>query len=364
MTTLRERYDRAEQLVEQGEYDKSVPLLQDLQKEIAEISLISKNDELEDVSTQSLSFVRLDHLLAISLTRQSGNPLQPGLPSNAILEERLNRLRLACDLWENFLQKLDRFELVEKAERDEMERLFEYFEAVTENQAGTVEPPFLQISRDTKIQRLKFQQQIKQERQKLSAMSERRKRLGIQETEEMDGYDDEGLQRETELASIRFAKLEALEELASSLREIPMLKRMTTIDVHDDPRKSNLPPTTNGGGLKLTHINKDPSGRIVVREELRQQVFRPGWNQPTMSLEELAEIEVQQAMERSEKQKHAEEQQKEAPRRYKQLEKDGMEDRIDLVDASAELDRKWDDWKDENPRGSGNKRGDVGDRNF
>jgi hypothetical protein len=36
-----------------------------------------------------------------------------------------------------------------------------------------------------------------------------------------------------------------------------------------------------------------------------------------------------------------------------QLRKDGQEDDADLVDASAALDRQWDDFKDENPRGSG-----------
>jgi hypothetical protein len=41
-----------------------------------------------------------------------------------------------------------------------------------------------------------------------------------------------------------------------------------------------------------------------------------------------------------------------------------MEDDANLVDASAKLDRDWDDWKAENPKGSGNKMGDVGDRNF
>lgn len=83
-----------------------------------------------------------------------------------------------------------------------------------------------------------------------------------------------------------------------------------------------------------------------------------------MSLEELAEKEVAAAMERDEKQKLAEASQKDAPRKYEDLVRDGMEDNADLVDASADLDRRWDDFKDENPRGSGNKRGDVGDRNF
>jgi immunoglobulin-binding protein 1 len=41
-----------------------------------------------------------------------------------------------------------------------------------------------------------------------------------------------------------------------------------------------------------------------------------------------------------------------------------MEDDIHLVDASAVLDRKWDDLIDEKPRGSGNKMGDRCDCNF
>eukprot|EP00543_Licmophora_paradoxa_P011524 CAMPEP_0202469686 /NCGR_PEP_ID=MMETSP1360-20130828/79219_1 /ASSEMBLY_ACC=CAM_ASM_000848 /TAXON_ID=515479 /ORGANISM="Licmophora paradoxa, Strain CCMP2313" /LENGTH=83 /DNA_ID=CAMNT_0049095103 /DNA_START=98 /DNA_END=349 /DNA_ORIENTATION=- len=83
-----------------------------------------------------------------------------------------------------------------------------------------------------------------------------------------------------------------------------------------------------------------------------------------MSLQELGEREVREAMAREERQKQAEQEQQNAPRRYEQLVKDGMEDNAELVDASAKLDREWDEWKDQNPRGSGNKMGDRGDRNF
>ena len=122
----------------------------------------------------------------------------------------------------------------------------------------------------------------------------------------------------------------------------------------------------DGGGLKLTRITKDGmTGQLQIRkEEIRSGVFKPGWNQPTMSLQELAEREVAAAMEREERQKKSEAAAANAPRRFEHVVKDGMEDDADLVDASAALDQKWDDWKDENPRGSGNKRGDVGDRNF
>ena len=42
-------------------------------------------------------------------------------------------------------------------------------------------------------------------------------------------------------------------------------------------------------------------------------------------------------------------------RRYDQLVMDGDEDDAELVEQAAHYDRAWDDWKADNPRGSGNK---------
>jgi immunoglobulin-binding protein 1 len=44
-------------------------------------------------------------------------------------------------------------------------------------------------------------------------------------------------------------------------------------------------------------------------------------------------------------------------RKYKQLEGDGDEDNDELVEQATMKDREWDDWKDNNPRGIGNKMG-------
>ena len=113
-------------------------------------------------------------------------------------------------------------------------------------------------------------------------------------------------------------------------------------------------------GLPTSSFN----GQQIQRQKIAEGVFKPSWNLPTMSLEELAERERADAIARSKSQKESEEKAKTMPRRYDQLVKDGMEDDADLVDKSAELDRKWDEWKEENPRGSGNKMSERGDRNF
>lgn len=207
---------------------------------------------------------------------------------------------------------------------------------------------------------------------------------------------------------LRLYAEESLEEMQSSTSELQMLDmaiqfeamrsqnnksdaRMTHGDAlthSNDKRSADRGPQQP---LQLTQITQDPmsgqlqfnkqqisngqlkniglpsssiNGTEIQRQQIAEGVFKPSWNLPTMSLEELAERERADAIARSESQKEAEARAKTMPRRYEQLVKDGMEDDADLVDKSAELDRKWDEWKEENPRGSGNKMGERGDRNF
>ena len=47
------------------------------------------------------------------------------------------------------------------------------------------------------------------------------------------------------------------------------------------------------------------------------------------------------------------------PMRYDQLVAEGLEDDETLAEEAAYRDRAWDNWKDENPRGSGNKMGKL-----
>jgi immunoglobulin-binding protein 1 len=100
----------------------------------------------------------------------------------------------------------------------------------------------------------------------------------------------------------------------------------------------------------VTHINPQFEMR---RETIRSQVFQPGHRLPTMSLEELADREYADAVERQQREADA----PVGPRRYEQLHEDGDEDDHKLVNEATEKDRAWDDYKDANPRGIGNKKG-------
>lgn len=214
--------------------------------------------------------------------------------------------------------------------------------------------------------------------------------------------------RNIDTSRLKLYAEESLEEMQSSKSELEMLEmavqfeamggqnnqrdaRMTHGNRTAHPNGNNSDELRSQQPLQLTQITQDPlSGQLqfnkqqishgtirniglpnsslggiqMQRQQIAEGVFKPSWNLPTMSLEELAERERADAIARSKSHKEAEARAKTMPRRYEQLAKDGMEDDADLVDKSAALDRKWDEWKEENPRGSGNKMSERGDRNF
>lgn len=347
---------------------QAVATLTALQHDVASKALFSTNETVDDITTRSLSLLTLEHYLAVAYSR---------LPASIDnMASRQQHVVTAGTLWGAFLQRLDQLDLLDAAEQEQYRDLMELSDNMTlDNDDGALPVALPPANRDVKIARFRAQQEAQQEQQHLQSLLARRGRLGIAADEEMDGHDEESLERTGALATIKMCKSAALEEWSSSIRELPMIARMVQSQVERAGRERHTgkaeaedgrAPPLSGKPLQLTHITQNAgTGQLSIRkEEIQSKVFRAGWNQPTMSLEELAEREVADAMDRAEKQDAAEAHQKEQPRKYEQLLKDGMEDNKDLLDASAALDRQWDRFRDENPRGSGNKRGDVGDRNF
>lgn len=383
--SIAERYAQAVVLTESSP-KSAVQMLEKLQHEVARVNLFSSNESLEDISTKSLPLLALEHYLALAYTRLPSAPGQ--------IRGRQSNLLKSMDLWSCFLQKLEALgdndsssdsndALVSPAERKEYEMLLECSSSASNgNSDGGTAPVLPAPRREDKIARFRAKQQAQQEVARLSSLRERRTRVGISSEEVMDDMDEEGLDRTVAMTNLLLNKAEALEEWASTIRELPMIERMAKMEAershmerhkagstHDDNSNSQddlrQRPRAPDKGLQVTHITLDANSQLQFRkEEIKSQVFRAGWNQPTMSLEQLADREVKDAMEREERQKQGEANRALQPRRYDQLLKDGMEDHADAVDASAALDQAWDDWKDENPRGSGNKHGDRGDRNF
>lgn len=82
---------------------------------------------------------------------------------------------------------------------------------------------------------------------------------------------------------------------------------------------------------------------MTLKEQYQKQVFQPGHNLPTMSLEQLADIEVADALERQEREKEAE-----AARANEDP------DDEEVLERQRKKDSEMDDWKDYVPKGRGN----------
>jgi len=85
-------------------------------------------------------------------------------------------------------------------------------------------------------------------------------------------------------------------------------------------------------------VIEDPRQKIVERALL------PGWNLPTVSIEEAGEIDYKIAMEQQKRTKE-----REAKEKLVKEFGDSDDDEVELKKK-----RDWDDWRDDNKKGSGN----------
>lgn len=402
-SSLSERYAAALASVETSPAT-AVSLWTDLQHDVAQAGLLSvETDAMEDICTSTLPLLLIEHHLALALNRlptpPPSNQQQHGRGTAESMTARRDHLLRACDLWDSFLGKLQALEQLNATEkleylalRESSDQFHSHIHGNNNNNsdnfvdnrmasssssstasaaATTLKLMQPVVDRDAKIARFRRQQQAQQEQERLESLKRRRGRIGIPPEEEMDGHDWEGLQRTLALTAIQVATATCIEEWTSVLRELPMISMMEqqqhqTNERRDDRYRNNSHGSEMPPPMKVTHITQDgTTGELLFRrQEIRSNVVKSAWSQPTMSLEEFADREVADALERESRQKASEVHQKTQPRRYDQLVKDGMEDNADLVEASAVLDRRWDQFKEENRRGSGNRRGNVGDRNF
>ena len=383
---------------------KSIDLLTKLQTQISQTGALSKNEVLDDVATSSIQLIGVEYHLGRAFlmlpTHQLGGNSNNNNNNASPSILRKNNITRAIDYFHAYLKKVDQLGegMLNEATIKEYHTLLDIDED-NGNGPNTNNSKRINQSqiRDMKIQRFQRKRAASQKQAQLQSLMSRRSRLGLSHEDEMEGHDLESLSRSLYIETLRLYAEESLEEIQSSNSELEMLEMAIQMErgrmISQDPRMMTsdsgqhgggaaipLPPSSSSKLLQMTQITQNPltgqlqlqpqqvmNGQlkpIMQRQELANQVFRPSWNQPTMSLEELAERERADAIQRAEAQKISEADAKFKPRRYEQLVKDGMEDDEKLVEASAKLDREWDDWKEENPRGSGNKMSERGDRNF
>ncbi|RKP04788.1 TAP42-like protein [Thamnocephalis sphaerospora] len=201
--------------------------------------------------------------------------------------------------------------------------------------------------REEKIARYKREKAVQAQIEALQQQLERAQADGDVDADEVD--------RSLVLALLEQFTQRAAEHLQAIVQEQEMLAMMrqhrdrqaaasSSDGAHVDMRAPPLRATADGPLLSTQGKPMRPFVITSKREQLRQEVFRPGWRLPTMSIDEYLEQErargniIEGGGEASGKPAASEDEDDEA-----------------AADAATYKARAWDDFTDENPRGWGNR---------
>eukprot|EP00397_Hematodinium_sp_SG-2012_P061906 GEMP01082728.1.p1 GENE.GEMP01082728.1~~GEMP01082728.1.p1 ORF type:complete len:204 (+),score=67.03 GEMP01082728.1:409-1020(+) len=180
-----------------------------------------------------------------------------------------------------------------------------------------------------KIERLKFKKTLDA---KVAYMLQRKKELcGEEYNWGAAGGLDEEMEREFILALLQRQGIEAIDGVRMAEMELPLLE--THIGIKEGTRD---PPKAEPAGKPWVVKIKDPAD---LRKMYMDQVFQPDILMPTIPLSVAIDSEMKEALELAERQNRPKPELTE--------------------DEELMRQRDWDDWKDENPKGSGNKMNNV-----
>ncbi|GMY07544.1 PP2A regulatory subunit TAP46 [Fagus crenata] len=351
---------------------------------VNKLGLFSSNETKEDISTTNLKYLLMPFYLA-------------ELTEKVVQDDRIQILKASQEKLKEFISFCEAMELVPKEELE------------TSTQGG---PNSLADRRARKIARFKRQRAAEV---KLLEIKERKERRGRSskasalstpvEAGEEDVLDDDGEEeREAWLTSISLAICKAFDLLEMLKKEEEMLsaikekkskegdkafsedildERTKTVEAwHRDAAvrarytKPAQPITCatfaqdvleGRAQVSQAHDHKHQplifgpaslvgGGQTSERERMAAQVFQPTHRLPTMSIEEagLKEMEIMNKWQ-EQNVKFMEEANSAWYKDNRKL-RPGEEDEDEDDDAAQEKARAWDDWKDDNPRGAGNKK--------
>eukprot|EP00927_Polykrikos_kofoidii_P050606 TRINITY_DN4449_c0_g1_i1.p1 TRINITY_DN4449_c0_g1~~TRINITY_DN4449_c0_g1_i1.p1 ORF type:complete len:414 (+),score=109.34 TRINITY_DN4449_c0_g1_i1:60-1244(+) len=316
-----------EERPEQAELDKLASRVKAVAFFVARLRLFSDNEELDDIATTDLKFLLIPFLLA-EVTAATCD-----------MNERLNAMRQAIVFWQAFAHDCNRLKIADDSDA----------RAIDRDPEARLDPA---SKREEKIARLK---RCKELDEKTAYLFEKKKAaIGDEFQWGSGGAFDEEMERDLILALLRRAVATAADNIGSAQQEIPMLEIMMARGGPGAPPPKKPPAP----------VEKPFVMRIQDKAELmkiyKDMVFQNPHAQPTMTLAEAAEIEMQEANERQQRDaQRGLRMQAEQETRWYGGDRYGTQEEEE-EDQATHKARDWDDWKDEHPWGSGNKMANIG----
>jgi immunoglobulin-binding protein 1 len=311
---------------EQAQLDELASKLKVIAVRVGQLRLFSPNEELDDISTADLKFLLTPYLLAevLGVTRD--------------MSERVQALRQALIFWRAFAADCQRLGVAHAEDSKALDR----------NPEHALDP---KSKRDEKIDRYKRTKELDEKVAYL--FKKKREVLGDEFQWGFGSTFDEEMERDLILALLGRAVATAAEDVASAEQELPLLEMMAARGGPGAAPPERPPPSSE----------KPFIVRIQDKAELmklyKEMVFQCPYELPTMTLAEAAEIEMEQMREKQERQASQQwHTQVEEDDRWLHGDRQGAREEEE-EDRKVYKDRDWDDWKDANPWGSGNKMNNI-----
>lgn len=295
---------------------------------IEKSGVFSVNEELDDVNTADLLFILVPFILA-------------ELHSHGhITENRLQHLESAILYWKQFLATCEALQLCQPEQAKIWHR---------------DAPPSAACRRQEKIQCYRHKKELNE---KIQSLVERKRKV-VDPFAWGTSYLDEELERELSISLIKRSIDETLEHQEAAALELELLRSSAS-------QQSGAPPICGNGKVEKKPFIFKIDNPLQLRESYRNTVFKPYHELPTITLDEVAawemDVEVNQigaaGREKEKKRQARLAAEQEGLDRLSSDETDS--DSESQIRAKEEKARSWDDWKDDNPKGWGNKNRNVG----
>lgn len=364
---------------------KGIEALENCEEMISKLGLFSSNETKEDISTTNLKYILVPFYLA-------------ELTENIAQDDRIQILKASQAKLKEFLSFCEAMELVPEEE-------LQTFSQGTPNtfadrRALKIARYRRQIAAEAKLEKIKEQKERRFHSTKAAALST------LVEAGEEDLLDDDGEEeREAWIITISLAICKAIDLLEMLKKEEEMLSAVKERQLKGgdkafsqmilDERAKKAEDWHRDAAVKARYTQPAPpitcatfaqdvlEGRAQVseahdhkhlpvtfgpasivggslsneRERMTAQVFQPGHRLPTMSIEEagLKEMEIMNKWQERNV-KFMEEANSAWYKDNQKLKPSEEEEDEDDDDAAVQKARAFDDWKDDHPRGAGNKK--------
>ncbi len=341
--------------------NKAIESLRNVQSLVATQSIFSDNEIVDDIHTVDLQLVLSFVYLGIVMLMQSF-PTDTSSTELDRIRYRISLLNDAKKQFDTYLQYIENFGLFNDTQPDT---------------ASSPAVSIMQQRRDAKIQKYKREKDIKARIKDLEVicfgkpvpdhisnlLSTNTDNKLSNKVWKLKEDVDEDVHRSLVLCMIDYYNGQATEHLESIREELSLLSdRLSSISrQQSNPNKENERKEQDSTwkldkmakNLPLLSSSGKPLRPFVLtskRDEIAKSVFRPGHNLPTMSIDEYLHREMERGnfLQGGANSDEA---------TKKKVIDDANEIAIDLETYKA---RQWDDFKDDNPKGWGNRGGNIG----